>query len=80
MFRQVEKKQANSKLLWARAKRLRGQMRANVSPSPMVSTPEGKVEADPVEVLKIWRRYSAEIATSMPEEEGIYDDAHQLQV
>jgi len=81
MFRQVEEKQANSKLFWARAKRMRGHMKSKMTPPPMVATPTGEVEADPVEVLKVWRRFSAEIASkSTPEEEGIYDDAHQIEV
>ena len=80
VFRQVEEKQANSKLFWARAKRLRGHMKSKMTPPPMVAKVTGEVEADPVEVLKVWRRFSAEIAKSMPEEEGIYDDAHRIEV
>ena len=32
------------------------------------------MESDPVEVLKVWRRFSAEMADMTSEEEGIYDD------
>ena len=49
-------------------------MKKTVSPPPMVMDEEGKVESDPIEVLKIWRRFSAEMAEGTLAEEGIYDD------
>jgi hypothetical protein len=73
-FRQIEEKQSDSKLFWARANRITGRMRKTVSPPPMVMDEEGRVESDPIEVLRIWRRFSAEMADSTPDEEGIYDD------
>ena len=46
----------------------------------MVEDKQGNVESDPVEVLKAWRRFSAEIASGTREEEGIYDDEHKKEV
>jgi hypothetical protein len=79
-FRQIEEKQADSKLFWARAKRVTGRMQTGISPPPMAMNSEGKVESDPVEVLKIWRRFSAEMADMTPEEEGIYDEEYKAEV
>ncbi len=53
LFRQIEEKQADSKLFWAKAKRITGRMRAGVKPPPMARSANGEVEADPVQVLKI---------------------------
>ena len=79
-FRQIEEKQADSKLFWSRAKRTTGRLKAGVAPPPMVMNSEGKVESDPVEVLRIWRRFSAEMASTTPQEEGIYDDDYRDEV
>lgn len=79
-FRQIEEKQSDSKLFWSRAKRITGRMRPSISPPPMVEVEDGKVESDPVEVLRAWRRFSAEIASQTQEEEGIYDDDHRKEV
>ena len=79
-FRQIEEKQSDSKLLWARSKRLTRRLKAGVSPPPMAMGADGKVESDPIEVLKIWRRFSAEMASMTPEEEGIYDEEHKSEV
>ena len=45
----------------------------------MVLDDEGKVESDPIEVLRIWRRFSAEMADFTPSEEGMYDDEYKKQ-
>ena len=79
-FRQIEEKQADSKLFWARTKRITGRMKTGIKPPPMVMNAEGKVESDPVEVLRTWRRFSAEMADTTPEEEGIYDDEYKEEV
>ena len=79
-FRQIEQKQADSKLFWARAKRVTKKMRAGIVPPPMVMDDKGKVEADPIKVLARWRQFSAEIASGAPEEEGMYDDDYQREV
>jgi hypothetical protein len=70
-FRQIEEKQADSKLFWARAKRVTGRMRASVSPPAMVEDERGNVESDPIKVLQAWRRFSEEIATGTREEEDL---------
>ena len=38
------------------------------------------MQSDPVEVLKAWRRFCAEIASSAPGEECIYDDEYKEEV
>jgi hypothetical protein len=77
-FRQIERDQANSKLFWAGVKREGKGMRASVSPPPMAQE-NGETVSDPVEVLKVWRRFSASIADPglSQEEEGIFDDEHK---
>ena len=79
-FRQIEEKQADSKLFWSRAKRVTGRMQTRVSPPPMAMNADGRVESDPVEVLKIWRNFCSEMADSTPQEEGIYDDEYRDEV
>ena len=80
VFRQIEEKQADSKLFWSRAKRITGRMRAGIKPPPMVMDDDGKVEADPIRVLRIWRKFSLDIAKGTPAEEGIYDEEHRQEV
>ena len=83
LFRDVEAKQGNSKLFWARYKRLKGTTRVNKSPPPVAEGNNGEVVTDPVEVLKVWRNFSASIASSDlrdTQEEGIYDDEHQREI
>ena len=80
VFRQIEEKQGDSKLFWARAKKLTNRMRASPSPPAMVHNEEGEVESDPIQVLKIWRRFTRDIANTTPEEEGIYDEEHRREV
>lgn len=46
----------------------------------MAENEDGEVESDPLEVLRIWRKFSREIASEMPEEEGIYDDEYKEMV
>ena len=76
-FRQIEKHQANSKLLWSRAKRFTGRLKTGISPPPLALNDEGKVESDPVQVLKIWRRFSSEMASMTQEEMGKYNDDYK---
>ena len=83
LFRDVESKQGDSKKFWARYKRLKGTTRSDKSPPPVASNEEGDVVTDPVEVLKIWRKFSAAIASSTlegTEEEGKYDDEYKREV
>jgi len=77
LFRQVEERQADSKLFWSHTKRVTAGLKAGISPPPLVRDSKGKVQSDPVEVLKAWRRFCAGIASSTPEEEGIYDDEYK---
>jgi hypothetical protein len=79
-FRQIEEKQADSKLFWARVRNSSGSLRNSVAPPQMALNANGDTETDPVEVLRTWRRFSAEIANSVPEEEGIYNDEYKLEV
>jgi len=83
LFRDVEVKQNKSKEFWARYKRLKGTTRTNKSPPPVVNNEEGDVVTDPIEVLKIWRSFSAAIASSNldgTQEEGKYDDEYKREV
>ena len=78
--RQIEEKQADSKLFWARVKNTSGALRDSVAPPQMALRKDGSTETDPTEVLRIWRRFSTEISNSVPEEEGIYNDDYKLEV
>ena len=78
-FRQIEEKQADSKLFWARVRNSSGSLQS-VAPPQMALNANGDTETDPVEVLRTWRRFSSEIANSVPEEEGIYNDDYKLEV
>ena len=83
LFRDVEDKQGDSKEFWGRYKRLKGTTRTDKSPPPVASNEEGAVVTDPIEVLKIWRSFSATIASANlegTEEEGKYDDEHKREV
>ena len=77
LFRQIEEKQADSKLFWSRAKKVTGGMNGGVSPPPMAMNEDGVVETDPMQVLEVWKRFSEGIASQVEEEEGIYDDEHR---
>jgi exonuclease III len=76
LFRQIEEKQADSKLFWGRAGKVTDRMKGGVSPPPMVNR-DGETETDPMEVLRAWREFSAGIASQLPEEEGRYDDEYK---
>jgi len=83
LFRDVEAKQGNSKLFWSNFKRLKGTTRTDKSPPPVAENDEGEVVTDPLEVLKVWRKFSAAIASANlegTEEEGKYDDEYKRQV
>ena len=77
-FRQIEEKQADTKLFWTRVKNSSGALRDSVSPPQMALNAEGDTVTDPVEVLRTWRQLCLEIANSTPEEEGIYNDDYKL--
>ena len=74
---QIENAQGDSKIFWARAKHIRNGMRASKSPPPMAINEQGTIASDPVEVLRIWKRFSADIANPSPEDEKIYDEDHK---
>ena len=81
MFEQIESSQADSKLFWTHVKRsVAGGLLSSVSPPPMALNSAGGVETDPLEVLKVWREFSAGIASPGSEEEGIYDEEHKSEV
>ena len=80
VFRDVEEKQLDSKLFWGRFKSLRGRMGVAKSPPPVVNDSEGRTVTDPVEVLRIWRDFSARIADddlAGTREEGKYDEDYE---
>jgi hypothetical protein len=83
LFRDVEEKQSDSKLFWGKFKLLRNSIHVAKSPPPVATDSEGKVLTDPVEVLKAWRDFSANIASADltgTQEEGIYDDEYKREV
>ena len=83
LFRSVEAKQGDSKEFWGRYKRLKGTTRTNMSPPPVAKNDKGEVVTDPVEVLKVWRNFSASIASADldgSKEEGKYDDEYKKEV
>ena len=81
MFEQIESTQSDSKLFWAQVKAsVAGGLVNTVSPPPMAIDEDGKVETDPVNVLKVWKRFSERIANPGPSEEGIYDEEHKERV
>jgi hypothetical protein len=83
LFRDVEEKQSDSKLFWSRFKTLRNSLCVNKSPPPVAIDVNGKTATDPWEVLRIWRDFSASIASSDLKgttEEGIYDEDYEEEV
>ena len=80
IFKHIEKAQADSKLYWARSKSVLGGLSSSVSPPPMATNAEGGVETDPIAVLRVWRDFSKTIANPGPDEEGIYDNEHKLEI
>jgi hypothetical protein len=83
LFRDVEEKQSDSKLFWGKFKLLRNSIHVAKSPPPVATDPEGNVETDPIKVLRIWRDFSANMASadlSGTKEEGIYDDEYKREV
>jgi hypothetical protein len=77
IFKQIEAKQADSKLFWAKNKTVLGGLTNSVSPPPMAINDEGDVETDPLSVLRVWRSFSSGIANPGPSEECIYDEDHK---
>ena len=83
LFRDVEEKQKDSKVFWGRFKRLRNSILVTKSPPPVAVDKDGATAMGPLEVLRIWRDFSASIAASDlsgTTEEGIYDDEYQREV
>ena len=83
LMRDVEANQGDSKLFWGKFKRLRGTTRTNKSPPPVAEDDRGEVVTDPVEVLRVWRKFSVSIASADlrgTQEEGIYDDDYKREV
>ena len=83
LFHDVENNQGNSKLFWGKFKLLRNSIHVAKSPPPVVTDEKGNTVTDPVEVLRVWREFSANIASkevSGTTEEGIYDEEYQKEV
>ena len=79
VFRQIEEQEADSKLFWAKYKKISHGMRKSVRPPPMAQEGD-RVETDPVEALKVWQRFSEGIATGGPDETARYDEPHRQRV
>ena len=62
---------------------MRNSIHVAKSPPPVVTDEKGNTVTDPVEVLRVWREFSANIASkevSGTTEEGIYDEQYQKEV
>ena len=62
---------------------MRNSIHVAKSPPPVATDEKGNTVTDPVEVLRVWREFSANIASkevSGTTEEGIYDDQYQKEV
>lgn len=83
LFRDVEKKQGDSKLFWAKFKKISNTIHVSKSPPPVAINKHGTTITDPVEVLHAWRDFSANMASSdlaNTSEEGIYDEDYKREV
>ena len=83
LFRQVEEKQGDSKLFWSKFKQLRNSINVCKSPPPVAVDSDGRTVTDPAEVLRAWREFSAQIASTDltgTTEEGIYDEEYEREV
>ena len=80
LFQQIESTQSESNLFWSHVKNISGGLLSSVSPPPIATDDTGKVQTDPIEVLKVWRNFSIKIANPGPEEECIYDDEHKKEI
>jgi hypothetical protein len=80
LFKQIEATQSDSKLFWSHVTSIAGPLLNSICPPPMATNTEGKVETDPIAVLKVWKEFSSNIANPGPSEEGIYDEEHKTEV
>lgn len=83
LFRDVEEKQGDSKLFWAKFKKISNTIHVSKSPPPVAFNEHGDTLTDPVEVLRAWRDFSANMASSDltgTSEEGIYDEDYKKEV
>jgi hypothetical protein len=83
LFRDVEDKQGDSKLFWARFRSVRNSILVSKSPPAVALNGDGDTMTDPAKVLRVWRDFSARIASSDltgTPEEGRYDDANKTKV
>ena len=83
LFRDVENNQGRSKLFWGKFKLLRNSIHVAKSPPPVATDDQGNTATDPVEVLRVWRKFSSNIASKEvrgTSEEGIYDEQFQKKV
>ena len=83
LFRDVEENQSDSKQFWGRFKKLRNSIHVAKSPPPVAVDASGETVTDPVHVLRVWRDFSAGIASadlSDTREEGKYDDEYKKEV
>ena len=83
LFRDVEENQSDSKQFWGRFKKLRNSIHVAKSPPPVAVDASGETVTDPVHVLRVWRDFSAGIASadlSGTREEGKYDDEYKKEL
>ena len=83
LFMDIEKNQGKSKLFWGKVKQLRQRASADKAPLPIEEDTEGTIQTDPMEVLRVWKEFSATIASANlagTVEEGIYDEDHRQRI
>ena len=83
LFRDVEAKQADSKLFWSRFKAVRNSVFTSKSPPPVAVDGDGNTVTSPLKVLAAWREFCSKIAAADltgTKEEGIYDEEYKLEV
>ena len=79
LFTQIEEGQG-TKLFWSMAKKLSSRLQTQASPPSVAKNEMGMVTSDHTEVLRVWRKFSAGVASTTPEEEGIYDDEYKEEI
>ena len=65
LFTQIEEGQG-TKLFWSMAKKLSSRLQTQASPPSVAKNEMGMVTSDPTEVLRVWRKFSAGVASTTP--------------
>ena len=63
IFKKIESTQSDSKLFWSNVAKISDGLLGSVSPPPMAMNDKGKVETDPLKVLRVWKEFSEKLPT-----------------